>query len=139
MKQTVETLTGVITRVDDHITSEDKVFRAMEGRLDKIESDIRTLIIERGTKLGRILEFIIPILLSVFILGGGWIWGLSKQEEKIAELENGRYENKGRIEVLTQQLQKEITDNAVRDARFTIIMEQLKEIQKKVDQIHRSQ
>jgi Tfp pilus assembly protein PilO len=126
------TLAKIVQKLDDHVVNQDKQFADVEKRLDLLDVEVRSLVTERGNKSMAVLKMVLPILVSVLIVAGGWIWGLSRQESAIADLQSGRYENKGNIQMLQQQMQDGIVKNAVRDEQYKQILQKLDEIQKQL-------
>ena len=132
------TLGGIVQRIEDHVENQNAQFEGVDKRLDKIEVNVGALISDKGDKASRSFRFWVPVLLSITILAGGWVWGLARQEAKIIDLENGRFENKGNIAVLMKQIQDGQISDAVRDARYEAILEKLTAIQRQLERSNRS-
>jgi len=132
------TLSKIVQKIEDHVIEQDKQFNGVDKRLDGIEKEVKCLIEVRGTKTADAVRFWVPIIVMILIAGGGWLYGLSRQEGKIAELENGRHENKGNIQILMNQTNDLVTKMAVRDERYQAILEKLEDIQKQLDKIQRT-
>ena len=130
------TLSQIVQRIDDHVEEQEKQFNGVDKRLEIIELEMRGLLTEKGTKMQSMVKLLLPILISVLIVAGGWIWGLSRQESAIADLQAGRYENKGNIALLQKQLQDGTIADAVRDEQYKQIIEKLGAIQKQLERIH---
>jgi Tfp pilus assembly protein PilO len=123
------TSSALAQRLTDHENHQGEQFDNIDKRLVKIEMDVSSLLSAAGTKFQNSVRMLVPVILSLAIVAGGWVWGLSRQESKISELENGRLENKGNISVLMKQAQDQAVAGAIRDVRYEEILSRLKEIQ----------
>ena len=132
-----ETLATIRQQLCDHIENQVKQFDGVDGRLDLIEGDVKTLVKEKGTKLEGILKTVLPMVLSLLMILGAWVVFISRMDAKVAELEGGRIENRANIALLTRQFQEQAVSDALRDERYKMILEKLQEIQSQLDKITR--
>ena len=131
------TLAKIAQRLEDHCGVQVGQFGAVDDRLERIEGEVKTLILDKGSNLSNAIKVALPILVSLSIVGGGWIWGLARQEAKIAELDAGRHENRGAIKILSEQFQEMELKDERRDGRYEAILQELQSIQKKLDRMER--
>jgi hypothetical protein len=129
------TLASLSQELKDHIKHQDGQWSEMGARLKEVEGSVDCLLKEKGTKLEGWLKSLLPVILSILLLGGGWIYSLSQVSNKVAELEGGRIENRANIQLIQQQIQDKAIQDALRDERYKVILERLQIITDKISKL----
>ena len=129
------TLAKINQQLTDHIEGQVTQFARVDKELEDLGKKVECLLTERGGKLEGWLKALLPVALSILILGGGWISSLSQVSNKVSELEGGRIENRANIQLLHQQFQEKAIQDALRDERYKVILERLQIITDKLNKI----
>ena len=129
------TLAKINQQLTDHIEGQVTQFARVDKELEDLGKKVECLLTERGSKLEGWLKALLPVALSILILGGGWIYSLSQVSNKVSELEGGRIENRENIQLLHQQFQEKAIQDALRDERYKVILERLQIIQDKLNKL----
>ena len=129
------TLAKIDQKLEDHINGQIGQFSRVDDELASLNKKVECLLADRASKFEGWMRSLLPIVISVLVLVLGWVYGISKVEAKVSELEGGRIENRANIQLLHQQFEEKAIQDALRDERYKVILERLQIIQDKLNRL----